>query len=273
MGKPLEGTIEKVYLHIPILKFAVVTVSLPAFALLFCFVTAFLFRFDDVNDTQCNVTNFIPSISAVTGITPQSYLWRICVALHSTPRFAVAVIYYNMYKNLSNVVSKEYRGLFLKLIRLNYWLNFIENSTLVGVTYISNRDNYPIHEKLFVVFMTASLCYMLLNTIIFRWTRTSEKFSDDEEISYKLKKIMFALNFLSTMGLLYFFALHRLYCQPTAFSYFSLCEYIIGYTNMAYHISAYWDFKGMSFLAGTLGIQHTNGTVLNNNNNNSKKKR
>lgn len=34
-------------------------------------------------------------------------------------------------------------------------------------------DLFPaVHEKIFVVFMVTSCCYMLLNTLIFKWTRT-----------------------------------------------------------------------------------------------------
>ena len=42
-----------------------------------------------------------------------------------------------------------------------------------------------IHEKIFIVFMVTSLCYMLLNTIIFKWTRdkTTEEVSICEEVN------------------------------------------------------------------------------------------
>lgn len=88
------------------------------------------------------VDNFIPSVSAVTGVQPQCYVWRICIALHCTPRFAVAVMYYNMYKRNVHYISEKNQPLYLKLMRLNFWLNVVENSCLVAVTYISNRDNY-----------------------------------------------------------------------------------------------------------------------------------
>lgn len=36
------------------------------------------------------VYNIIPSISSITGISPQRYLWRICIALHISPRLIVS---------------------------------------------------------------------------------------------------------------------------------------------------------------------------------------
>ncbi|XP_050417056.1 post-GPI attachment to proteins factor 2-like [Patella vulgata] len=263
-SKGRTENISNVLLRVPILTYAIITVSLPGAALFLCFVTAVIFQYEDVNDTQCNVTNFVPSISAVTGIRPQTYLWRICIALHSAPRFAIAVVYFNYYKNLQHLISTKYLTLFNVLLHVNFWFNTIENSSLVGVTYISNKENYPVHEKIFIVFMVLSLCYMLINTILFRWTRTST-LTPDEKQSFKWKTIMFLANFWATMGLLYFFVLHRFYCRPLAFSGFSVCEYIIGYTNMAYHFTAYLDFKHLTLAMGSLEPVHSNGTVSNNN--------
>ncbi|KAK7496530.1 hypothetical protein BaRGS_00012182 [Batillaria attramentaria] len=229
-----------------------------------CFITGFLFRFEDVNETMCEVKNYIPSISAVTGITPQTYFWRFCIALHTTPRFAVAFIHYNYYVSRLQYVKESYRGLFMKLIRLNFWLNTVENSSLLGVTCISNKENYPIHEKIFIVFMVTSLCYMLCNTICFRMTRETT-LSDDEQRSYYWKKVMFAGIMSATAGLLFFFYKHRIHCEPGAFSYFSACEYVIAYTNMGYHFTAYLDFKGLEWLVAH-PLHHTgNGSIVNNN--------
>lgn len=87
-------------------------------------------------------TNIIPSISAVTGITPGAYFWRICIGLHATPRFAVGFMYYTYYAARLSYVDKNFRPFLKKLLSLNFWLYTIENSCLVGVTYISNKENY-----------------------------------------------------------------------------------------------------------------------------------
>lgn len=36
--------------------------------------------------------NIIPSISAITGVSPQRYLWRISVAFHIGPRIIIAAV-------------------------------------------------------------------------------------------------------------------------------------------------------------------------------------
>jgi len=85
------------------------------------------------------VRNTIPSISAITGVTPQRYIWRVCIALHSAPRFAIGFIYYHYYMRcLPAAVSRAYCA----LVRLLFWVYTIENSCLVGVTYIANVENY-----------------------------------------------------------------------------------------------------------------------------------
>ena len=88
------------------------------------------------------IQNTIPSISAVTGIAPQRYVWRICIALHCTPRFIIAFIYWNYYMRKIHLVAEKHHKLFKRLMRLNFWLYTIENSCLVGVSYISNVENY-----------------------------------------------------------------------------------------------------------------------------------
>ncbi|CAG5136484.1 unnamed protein product [Candidula unifasciata] len=259
--------VEETFMKISMWPFALVTVALPAISLAVCFITAYLFRFDEVNETMCNVRNFVPSISAVTGITPQAYLWRTCIALHSAPRFALSLIHYNYYVSRILYVQPHRQSIYKFLIKTNFWINFIENSCLVLVAYITNRENYPVHEKIFIVFMVTSVCYMLLNTILFNWSRNGV-FTETEKVSYWWKKAMFVSISIATAGLLFFFYLHRIHCVVGAFSMFSVCEYVIGYTNMAYNFTAYLDFKHHSFLfAAQAGESHiTNGVLVTNNN-------
>lgn len=124
-------------------EICVVTATLPMAALFICFVTAYVFQADEIHETHCRVYNVIPSISAITGVSPQRYLWRICIALHIGPRFAIAAVYRNYYRGiLSEMNHLESNKKSTKLIDLVYWLNVIEIGSLCGVTYVSNRENY-----------------------------------------------------------------------------------------------------------------------------------
>lgn len=86
--------------------------------------------------------NIIPSISAITGVSPQRYLWRICVAFHIGPRVVIAHLYFAHYLSLITQRPQSERPRLLKHLRFCYWLSIIEIGTLCGVTYVSNRENY-----------------------------------------------------------------------------------------------------------------------------------
>lgn len=144
LQKPSTKT-EKIQIHLiaGFREICMVTAALPVVALFVCFVTSYVFQPDDIHETHCRVYNVIPSISAITGISPQRYLWRICIALHIGPRFAIAVVYRNYYRaQLCELTDKKLLTKGGCLIQLVYWLNLIEISSLCGVTYVSNRENY-----------------------------------------------------------------------------------------------------------------------------------
>ena len=89
------------------------------------------------------VYNVLPSISAITGVSPQRYLWRVSIALHIGPRLLIASVYYSSYLKIimtNTENSKRFQG--HKLLNLCYWLNIAELAALCGVTYISSEENY-----------------------------------------------------------------------------------------------------------------------------------
>ncbi|KAG8189016.1 hypothetical protein JTE90_014530 [Oedothorax gibbosus] len=208
--------------------------------MVFCFITSMIFSFEFVNTTICPVFNFCPSVSAITGISPQRYVWRISVALHSTPRLLLASVYYSHYLRKSKNVEDESKSFYKNIVKMNYWFHVTEIMALIGVTYISNKENYPVHEKIFIIFMAASISYML-STCILSGLNKSPTPTNLENLSYRTKLFLCVIIALTSLGMMYFFYKHRVYCEELAFSWFALCEYVICFANMAFHATIIWD--------------------------------
>ncbi|ENN79315.1 hypothetical protein D910_03809 [Dendroctonus ponderosae] len=197
------------------------------------------------------VFNIVPSISAVTGISPQRYIWRISAALHIGPRVIISAVYnayqLSMINPLADLEVKSRAQLWLNTA---YLLNLIEAGALCGVSYISNRDNYPIHEKLFITFMVSSLSHMVACIRGTKLAADSRKDLESIKAGLKYKQNLLVLSLISTAGLLIFFIQHRFFCLRMAFSLFALCEYVIAAANMAFHVSVISDFPTEELMVG-----------------------
>ncbi|XP_055585999.1 post-GPI attachment to proteins factor 2-like [Uranotaenia lowii] len=246
-----ESQTDKLAVHL-ILSFrdlCLFTLLLPLGTLFVCFVSAYIFQPEEIHETHCRVYNVIPSISAITGVSPQRYLWRISIALHIGPRFVIAFVYKNYYRVLINeLIDPLTMKKATRLLNIVYVLSLVEISALCGVTYISNKENYPLHEKVFILFMTSSLSYMLATLKLLKVLQPNGPQTNQEETSLRYKKAFFALSIAATVGLILFFLKHRFLCHDLAFSWFALCEYIVASANMGFHCTTMLDFPTEDFL-------------------------
>ena len=86
------------------------------------------------------VYNFLPSISAVIGeFSPQSYVWRVCIALHAPQRIMTSMVYYNYHTAVNMAVGEE---LYKAVAAFNSVLGIVEVFSLLCLTMVSSTENY-----------------------------------------------------------------------------------------------------------------------------------
>lgn len=126
-----------------------------------------------------------------------------------------------------------------------------------------------IHKLCFITFIATSECYMLISYILNRHSRKMlDAVSSTERRSLRFKRALLFTNIVSFWFAGYFFIRHNAYCEPggnsfwpfyhynfhiwticfcwrcfSVYTFFALAEYVVVLTNMAFHMTAYWDFS------------------------------
>ncbi|KAM5127089.1 post-GPI attachment to proteins factor 2 [Mantella aurantiaca] len=184
------------------------------------------------------VPNYLPSISAaIGGVTPQRYVWRFCIGLHSAPRLIMGVAYLNFYGGL---------GASYWFCSINFLLYVFEILFLLLLTYVSSNENQGIHQLAFSFFMIFSLSHMIVTLLI--WRNKKYSVSAEGRRSYTYKKRLFFFNLLSFSVSMLFYIRHNIYCEPGVYTIFALLEYLVVLSNIGFHMTACWDFGSKDLL-------------------------
>uniref|UniRef100_A0A2M4BWM9 Putative fgf receptor activating protein n=1 Tax=Anopheles marajoara TaxID=58244 RepID=A0A2M4BWM9_9DIPT len=218
-------------------KLAVTTAMLPVLGFLFCVVWSLMYNFVQANATHCMVYNFLPSLSAAIGnYQPQRFVWQFCILLHAPLRYRIAFLYKN--HHLSLLGRKHHKGwAYVACI-----LNIVELSSLVGLSLWTSSSSYDVHKCCFIAFIVCSIVYMWLIVCTKPFKRSDEMLTLAERRSFRYKRRLMWVNMLSILLAVYFFLRHNWYCEPYVYSLFALSEYVFVYSNIGFHMTAYWDF-------------------------------
>ncbi|OAF68348.1 Post-GPI attachment to proteins factor 2 [Intoshia linei] len=91
--------IDKILLQLDFGMVAKIICSFPAVALITCMILSIYFNSKETFSNDCSglAKNFIPTISGAIGVAPQSYIWKIAIAMHSGVRFLIIPLSFPSY--------------------------------------------------------------------------------------------------------------------------------------------------------------------------------
>jgi len=86
--------------------------------------------------------NYLPSVSAaIGGFSPQRYIWRLCIALHCTPRYLLGICYHRLYAAGSRDIAVS-RHIYAVLVCVMTTAYFTEISCLLLLSFVSSIEHY-----------------------------------------------------------------------------------------------------------------------------------
>ncbi|XP_061659674.1 post-GPI attachment to proteins factor 2 isoform X1 [Syngnathoides biaculeatus] len=223
-------------IRLPYTIFVIGMLLLPVAGLLLSLFISIIYHFEEVNYTHCHVSNYLPSISAAISRVPELYIWRFCIGLHSAPRFLLAATYFSFYRNCFAARLPE-----LLLSWLAFVCNLAENCGLLLLTYVASTEIYTIHKGAFLTFIVSSQLYMLITCRLWYLIKTHH-LNQEERTSYRWKVRLLLFNLSCCGAAAYFFRRHNVHCEAGMYTLFALFEYLVVFSNMAFHTTSILDF-------------------------------
>merc|ERR1711997_1385139 len=92
--------------------------------------------------------------------------------------------------------------------------------------------------------------YVATSCYLFSFCRSSAPTQTDK-VSLIHKRRLLLINFSSILAAMYCYWRHNTYCEPGMYSIFSLFEYTVVLTNMAFHFTSYYDFYHVNVQIGS----------------------
>merc|ERR1719468_387169 len=123
--------------------------------------------------------------------------------------------------------------------------NVAEVFSLLLLSIVPSIEDFTLHKLSFASFLIFSGLYLASSYYMLRKHRVT-KLNYWEKKSMRLKKTILTINFMSIGLAMYFYWRHNAYCEPGMYSVFSLFEYVVVLSNMAYHSTSYYDFHDIS---------------------------
>lgn len=211
---------------------------LPGGGFLLCLLLSIYTDWSRSVDTFCHrngvghhPVNYLPSISMmISDRQPMMFIWRAAIGLHSTPRLLLGLHYWRRHMAAYGASS---------LLTTLYFFYFCDIFGLIGLTYVQSNEYFTFHAVAFSLFLICSNGFMVATLTINRSSGGTSKL-----------KRLFLLHISSLVLTMYCYWRHNTYCEDYTYTFFSLFEYIIVFTNIGFH----YHF-GRAFAGSIVSIQ------------------
>ncbi|KAH8242739.1 hypothetical protein KR032_001591, partial [Drosophila birchii] len=238
---------KSVYFRLPFPWVALSSVGLPMAGCIFGVTWSLIFDFERSTYTDCQVTNYLPSISAAIGsYEPQRTVWQLVIFLHFPLRIVMAKAYLQHY-------LKDFRHCRQLWGVVAHCLNVAEVLALVCLSFWSSTTHYTTHRNAFIAFIACSESHMLISYLLYR-NAPGAGLLPLEAKSLRYKRNLFLVNIVSFGLAGYCFIRHDSYCEPGVYTLFAVFEYVVVLTNMGYHRTSAWDFPTFTVVCDKRGL-------------------
>ena len=188
--------------------------------------------------------------ASIGSLAPQKYVWKIVAALQCGPRLLLVGL------NTAQLGRLARPG--HPTVSLALALSLAEVAALMVISIVPSIEDVALHSVATGFFLVCSPAYMLISYYLLRSLHSGDyirshgfhifscSFTGGPLRSLHYKRVLMTVHLCSILASLYCYWRHNTYCEPGMYSTFSLFEYTVVLTNMAFHATSYYDFYNVN---------------------------
>ena len=108
------------------------------------------------------------SSASVGNFSPQKYVWRLCICLHTAPRLLICQLQHG---HMDRVISRSPLSRQLTLLSCSF--NIAEIFSLLLLSEVPSSEDFFLHKLSFACFLLFSLLFMFTSYYLLRYSHYS----------------------------------------------------------------------------------------------------
>uniref|UniRef100_A0A0V0J6F9 Post-GPI attachment to proteins factor 2 n=1 Tax=Schistocephalus solidus TaxID=70667 RepID=A0A0V0J6F9_SCHSO len=163
--------------------------------------------------THCAIPNYIPSVSAATGVGYRKLFWTVSISLSCIIRVFLHIAYHHVLSDLfasGNCVNEQCS------LGFHSCIHFTEILGLFLLTVFPSTESFPIHRNSFALFVTSSLLYGITDLYLLWRLRSLRVFESSVKKPLRRKRWTYVVMFISVFLATLFYFIHSTFCAKTS---------------------------------------------------------